>query len=170
MRGVIRKGVLFCAVVILLAGVSQATAEDTTGELGTLKSDLQNSGVSAEDTAAIAGPLEEMMEEGATADELKNAVSGLAGMGLKGKELKESVDEMSDLIEHGEKPAEAGNLVSQAAKQAKEQGLQGKALSDKVHEAVELRKQTMHKAKHDAKKKPKEIDKKVGAVSKGAEL
>jgi NIMA (never in mitosis gene a)-related kinase len=59
---------------------------------------------------------------------------------------------MKDLVNEGESPKEAGNVVSQAAAQAHQQGLKGKDLAAKVHEAVQQRKAQ----KDEAKKKERE--------------
>jgi len=66
--------------------------------------------------------------------------------------MKSSV---KDLMKHGASAEDAKNVVAQAAHQAKAQGLKGKDLAAKVHEAVKARKAQMA----EAKKKAKEIKK-----------
>lgn len=55
------------------------------------------------------------------------------------------------LMETGVGANEAKTIVSQAARQAKSQGLKGKALAAKVQEAVRVRKAQMEEAKKKAK-------------------
>ena len=76
------------------------------------------------------------------------------------------------LIDSGASADEAKNVVAQAAHQAKAQGLKGKDLAAKVHEAVKARKaqleetknkakESREKAKEEAKNKSKETKQKA---------
>ena len=48
---------------------------------------------------------------------------------------------MNDLVNDGEDPKVAGNIVSQAAHSAQLEGLRGKDLAARVHAAIQQRKQ-----------------------------
>ena len=69
------------------------------------------------------------------------------------------------LIDNGATKDEAKNVVSRAAHQAKQEGLRGKELAAKVHEAVKARKaelkEAKNKVKEEAKKKTKEAKQKA---------
>lgn len=66
------------------------------------------------------------------------------------------------LIDSGATRDEAKNIVAQAARQAKAQGLKGKDLAAKVHEAVRARKAQLE----EAKKKAREAEKKAKEEAK----
>ena len=81
------------------------------------------------------------------------------------------------LVDSGASADEARNVVAQAAHQAKSEGLKGKDLAAKVHEAVRARKaerdqlkkqakEEEKKAKEESKKKTKETKQKVEKESK----
>jgi mannitol-specific phosphotransferase system IIBC component len=75
------------------------------------------------------------------------------------------------LVESGASADEAKNVVAQAAHQAKAQGLKGKDLAAKVHEAVKARKAQLEEAKNkakEAKNKAKEAEKKAREETKKA--
>lgn len=67
-----------------------------------------------------------MVEKGATKEDLKKVLTELSKNGVKGKELKKSVNSMNDLVNSGESPKIVGNIVSQAVHQAHAEGLKGK--------------------------------------------
>ncbi|MEI8350556.1 MAG: hypothetical protein WCI77_10450 [Candidatus Omnitrophota bacterium] len=66
---------------------------------------------------------------------------------VRGKDLEKTVKDANDLVNKGEHPKEAGNIVSQAAHAAQVQGLKGRDLAAKVHEAIRQRKQEREKTK-----------------------
>jgi len=81
------------------------------------------------------------------------------------------------LVDSGASAEEAKNVVAQAARQAKSEGLKGKDLAAKVHEAVRARKaerdqlkkqakEAKEKAKGQAKDKSKEAKQKAEKESK----
>lgn len=127
-------------VSFLIAGLAFAQRQDTTSTFEQLKNELKERGVDVQDIKNVERPLKEMLNRGATKEDLKKVVSDLSKKGIKGDELKSSVEEMNELVKSGETPKEAGNIVSQAAHQAKAQGLKGKDLAAKVHEAIRQRK------------------------------
>lgn len=128
--------VLVCMCFILIA-TSIVKAEDAESAVNQLNGELQRSGVVTRDEAsAIKSPLKNMVERGASKRDLQNTVTQLSNNGVRGNDLQESVRSMNSLVNSGTNTREAGNLVSQAAAQAHADGLKGKDLAAKVHEAV----------------------------------
>lgn len=131
-------------------GVVAQDAAATVKELG---NELQQSGVVAQgEVETIQAPLKNMLEKGASKDELKGVVTELSKSEVKGEDLKKAVDSMNDLVNDGEKPSEAGNVISAAVAQAHADGLKGKDLAAKVHEAINQRKAQRLEAKGKAEK------------------
>jgi hypothetical protein len=163
--------VVVCCIGLLLCAFSAVRADEADDTVKQMTAELQESGtVTAQEAAAIRAPLKNMVRKGADKKELKDTVAGLTRKGAKGDDLKRSVESMSDLVNAGENPEQAGNVVSQAAAQAHAQGLKGKALAAKVHEAVRARKEEREKEKGKNKKekdKEKEKGKKEKASEKG---
>jgi hypothetical protein len=60
------------------------------------------------------------------------------------------------LITNGENPKNAGNIVSRAAHEAHAQGLKGRDLANKVHEAIQKRKQERNRLKQLKKEREQE--------------
>ena len=146
---------LLAGIICFLSSVDIfAQEEDAAAVAEELSSELQSEGVPEADVQGIQKPIKEMLKKGAGKKDIKNAVSDLSKNGVKGKDLKKSVDSMNDLVQDGESPEEAGNIVSKAAKEARAQGLKGRDLAAKVHEAIEQRKQ-----ERDAQKQQKKIEK-----------
>lgn len=119
---------------------STYAGEDATTAFGQLKAELENKGMHLKDINNAAKPIKEMLSKGATKEELKKVMLDLKEKEVTGKDLKESLNSMNDLVKDGESPKKAGNIVAQAAQQAKAQGLKGKELAAKVHEAIKQRK------------------------------
>ncbi|MDD5505078.1 MAG: hypothetical protein PHV77_07270 [Candidatus Omnitrophica bacterium] len=92
---------------------------------------------------------------------------------ITAKETPSVAASVKTLVKNGATAQEAKSVVSQAVKQAKEQGLKGRALSAKVNEAVKARKAQMNEAKKkakeakaQAKKKGKEAEAKANKDAK----
>ena len=148
-------GLLLCCAIFLIVSASYS-AEDTDKVLNELQSELQNKGMPAAEIAKVKKPVKEMLGKGATKDGLKGVLLDLSNNGVKGKDLRNSVDSMNNLIKSGESPQEAGNIVSRAVHQGQAQGLRGKALADRVHQAVHQM-QTEKKELKEMKKERKEM-------------
>lgn len=154
-------------ICFLFIATSIARAEDAESTVNQLSSELQQSGVVTQDEAdAIKSPLKNMIEKGASKKELKDVVTELSDKGVKGDDLKESVNSMNNLVNEGENLREAGSVVSQAVAQAHAQGLKGKDLAAKVHEAIKQRKAQMDEAKKEAEKAKKEGQEKTKKIEK----
>ena len=111
-------------------------AMDTDKTFNEIKADLQKNGVVDEDINGVKKSVGEMLEKGATKDEIEKPLGDLSKNGVKGKDFKKSVDSMNDIVRKGKSPKDAGNIVSHAVHKAQAEGLKGAALADKVHEAV----------------------------------
>ncbi len=143
-------------------------AEEDSTVFEELKSELRQEGVSPEDIEDITEPVKNMFGKGAKKKDIEDVVVGLSKKGVKGKVLKDSVESMNELVEDGEDPKEAGNIVSQAAHAALAAGLKGKDLAAKVHEAIQQRKQERAQLKQQ-KKEEKEQEKMGRKQSKSKE-
>jgi hypothetical protein len=95
----------------------------------------------------IKRPVKNMLDKGATKEDLKNMLEDLSKKEIRGEDLENTVNAANDLVNKGEHPREAGNIVSQAAHAAQAQGLKGRDLAAKVHEAIRHRKQEREKMK-----------------------
>jgi hypothetical protein len=153
----------FCliSVVCLFSGTVFAAEKDTNAIVEQLNAELEKAKVFVPDELkSIDKPMKNMVDKGATKDELKKVLTDLANAGAKGGTLKSSVESMNDLVNSGETPKEAGNIVSQAAHQAKAAGLKGKDLAAKVHEAIKQRKAEKEKLKKEKKEEKEKKEKK----------
>jgi hypothetical protein len=131
---------VFGCICLLLSSTTIARAEDAETTASQVTSELRKSRVVTKgEAAAIQAPLKDMIEKGASKEELKSVVTDLSNQRVRGDDLKQSVNSMKDLVNEGESLKEAGNVVSQAAAQAHQQGLKGKELAAKVHEAIQQR-------------------------------
>lgn len=166
MRRIFVIGVLLVCASFLITGSIYAQAQDTTALFGELKEELQNKGINLEDVRAVEQPLKSMLRQGATKDELKNAVLDLSKRGIKGEELRNSVNSMNELVKSGMLAKEAGNVVSQAAHQAWALGLRGKDLAAKVREAARQRKTEMVQMKTKMQEQQKQTQRKAGVMKK----
>jgi hypothetical protein len=94
----------------------------------------------------------------------------LQNSGVAAGDIKAAESSMNELVKGGTSPQEASSIVSQTVKQAHSQGLKGKDLAAKVHEAVKARK-AQHKAAEgkveEAKGKTKKLEKQFKEKAKG---
>lgn len=151
----------------LLTAISIAKADNAGSIADQLNSELQQSGVVTRNEAdAIKSLLKNMVNKGAGKEELRDVVTELSNHGVKGDDLKKSIKSMNDLVNKGENPREAGSVVSRAAAQAHADGLKGKDLAAKVHEAIGQRKAQMDEAKKKDKKAKKDSEKTKKDVQK----
>jgi hypothetical protein len=56
-----------------------------------------------------------MLKQGATRENIERVIIDLSEKGMKGQNLINSLISMNDLINNGEDPKNAGNIVSRAA-------------------------------------------------------
>lgn len=151
-------------IALLLVGLTfwsssqtHAQIKDKNAILKYLNSELEKeAGFTPRELKSIEGPLKNMLDKGATKNDLKGVLVDLSKKDIKGDNLKNTVNSMNDLVNSGESPKEAGNIVSHAAHQALAQGLKGKDLAAKVHEAISQRKIERENLKEHKKKTPEE--------------
>jgi len=121
-----------------------------------LKYSLRQKGISENDITLVQKPINNMLKQGATREDIERVVIDLSGKGMKGQNLRNSLIGMNDLINNGENPKNAGNIVSRAAHEAHAQGLKGRDLANKVHEAIQQRKQERNQLKQLKKEQKQE--------------
>lgn len=153
MKRFIVMGALIACMGFLLATSAYARERDSRGTVSELKGELEKEAAfTPKELDPIERPLKNMLDKGATKEDLKNLLTDLAQKGIKGRELKNTIDSTNDLVNRGESPQEAGNVVSQAAHMAQAQGLKGKELAAKVHEAIQQRKAERERLKEREKR------------------
>ena len=153
--------VMLSTICCIFIAAGTARADDADATVSQVTGELAQAGIiTPQEAAAIKAPLKNMVKKGARKDELKTAVTGLTQKGVKGDDLKQSVNSMNDLVNAGETPREAGNVVSRAAAQARAQGLKGKDLAAKVHEAVKDRKAQRTEARKNSEQAQKKVQEK----------
>jgi len=154
-------------VVIFLASTVLAAEQETAAVVSQLSNELQKERVATStELKAMHGYMKNMIDKGATKEDLKKTMVDLSKKGIKGEDLKNSMNSMNELVNSGDTAKEAGNTVSAAAHQAKMQGLKGKDLAAKVHEAVRQRKMDMEKMKTRTRERQKEMKKESKEIQK----
>ncbi len=152
MKRFLRIGMLIACMGFLLAALAYAQKEDSNAIVNQLNNELEKEAAfTPQDLNPIKKPLKNMLNKGAAKEDLKKVLKDLSENRIKGKDLKSTVDSMNDLVNSGESPQEAGNIVSRAAHLAQAQGLKGTALAAKVHEAIKQRKAEREKLKEQKK-------------------
>ena len=112
-----------------------------------------------------AGAITVVKAEETAAQAVEQMKTDLQNSGVASSDVRTAESSMKGLINSGVTPKEAGNVVSRSVKQAHAQGLKGKDLAAKVHEAVNERKDQMKAAKQ----KEKEARKKANEAAKNAQ-
>ena len=168
------RKLLFIFVVAGLMGFLPLEYAFAEGEDGgpafiKLKYSLRQKGISENDITLAQKPINTMLKQGATREDIERVVIDLSEKGMKGKNLRNSLISMNDLIANGENPNNACNIVSRAAHEAHAQGLRGRDLANKVHEAIQQRKQERNRLKHlkkEQKQEQKQLKTKRGRKGK----
>lgn len=130
-----------------------------------LKYSLRQKGISENEITFVQKPINNMLKQGATRMDIERVIIDLSEKGMKGQNLKNSLISMNDLITDGENPKNAGNIVSRAAHEAHAQGLRGRDLANKVHEAIQKRKQERNRLKQ--LKKERKQEQKLWKIKRG---
>lgn len=157
MRKILCSGILLGSLIFLMTALVYAQGQDVNTIANQLNSELEKAAVcTPRELNSINKPIKNMLDKGANKENLKNLLADLSKKGVRGKDLKDSIDAMNDLVNSGEKPKEAGNIVSRAAHQAQAQGLKGRELAAKVHEAIRLRKMERQRLKMQMKERKQE--------------
>ncbi len=141
-------GVLIVCIFFSVAVSLSAQEQSTDKIIEQLNRELYNDkAFTRRELKTIEKPIKNMLDKGATKEGLKNMLENLSKKEIRGKDLESTVNAANDLVNKGEHPKEAGNIVSQAAHAAQAQGLKGRDLAAKVHEAISQRKQEQEKTK-----------------------
>lgn len=167
MKRILKIGLLVGCIGFFLTTLVYAQQQDSNAVVSQLNKELEKEAAfTSQDLKPIEKPLKNMLDKGATKKDLKILLKDLSEKKIRGKDLKSTVDSMNDLVNSGESPKEAGNIVSRAAHLAQAQGLKGTALAAKVHEAIKQRKAEREKLK-EQKKVQREESKKQKEQFKG---
>lgn len=163
--------VLGC-MIFLSAILAFADEQGVSSSLNQLNSELEKGGIfTAAESKSMEKPLKNMLEKGAKKGDLKKVIADLSANGVKGDDLKKTVNTMNDLVNSGESPKEAGNIVSRAAHQAKAEGLKGKDLAARVQAAIQQRKsekEQLKKQKKEATQEMKQKHREMKEMHKGS--
>jgi len=155
---------IICIVLLTYCPISFAQ-QDADTIVSQLNAELEKAKVfSPKELKGIGKQLKNMVGKGATKEGLKQVLMDLSHGDVKGNDLKAAVNSMNNLVNAGEKPKDAGNIVSQAAHQAKAQGLKGEELAARVHDAIKVRKAEREKLKTE--KKVEKIEKREKSKGK----
>jgi len=152
--------VFFVCLFFSAAAVSLYAQEKNTNKIvEQLNQELEKDKVfTSRELKTIKNPVKNMLDKGATKEDIKNMLEDLSKSEVRGRDLENTVNAANDLVNKGEHPREAGNIVSQAAHAAQAQGLKGKDLAAKVHDAIRQRKQEREKigeVRQEGKRKEK---------------
>jgi hypothetical protein len=140
----------------LPSGYAFAEGEDGGPAFMKLKYSLMQKRISENDITLLQKPINNMLKQGATREDIERVIIDLSEKGMKGQNLRNSLISMNDLINNGEDPKNAGDSVSRAAHEAHAQGLKGRDLANKVHEAIQQRKQERNRLKQRKKEQKQE--------------
>jgi len=140
----------------LPSGYAFAEGENGGPAFMKLKYSLRQKGISEKDINLAQKPINNMLTQGATREDIEKVIIDLSEKGMKGRNLRNPLISMNDLINNGENPKNAGNIVSRAAHEAHAQGLKGRDLANKVHEAIQQRKQERNHLKQLKKEQKQE--------------
>ncbi|MBN1914238.1 MAG: hypothetical protein JW788_07570 [Candidatus Omnitrophica bacterium] len=156
---------LFVCIFFLATVSLYAQGQNTDNIMKQLNQELEKEKVfTPQELKTIKKPIKNMLDKGAIKEDLKNMLKDLSKEEVRGKDLESIVNTANDLVNNGEHPKEAGNIVSQAAHAAQAQGLKGRDLAAKVHEAIRQRKQGREKTN---KMKQEGTRKEIGKQDRG---
>ena len=157
--------------LLWIIGAGSVFAEDNEKKdatLNELSKKFTEAGVKKDDIKAVNSAAKNLIAKGATRDDIKGFIGSAKKTGLNSEEITASLNVMNELVNEGVKPKAAGNLVSQAAHDAKAKGLTGKDLSAKVQETIEQKKKEYYEFMK-RKEKQKKSNKAKGKKAKNKE-
>jgi hypothetical protein len=141
MRKILTLVLLLGCFTLLVTAQIYAQAQDNSAIVKKMNSELEKAGAfTPQELRPIESPIKNMLDKGATMEDLKKLLEDLSKKNVKREDLKNTINSMNDLVNSGENPKKAGNIVSRAVHLAHAQGLRGAALAAKVHEAIRQRK------------------------------
>ncbi|MCX5714795.1 MAG: hypothetical protein NT033_08360 [Candidatus Omnitrophica bacterium] len=126
------KKPFFLTIVLIFSIVNLASAVDLGQLFGQVKSELLQKGVAAADVNTIQPTASNLLKLGVSKDSLVDMVKGLVGSGVNGNALNSPLEALKNLIQSGEKPSLASNLMSLAINQVKSQNLTGNGAVSKI--------------------------------------
>ena len=164
------KKSFFLNLVLIFCFVTLASTADLSQLFNQVKSALLQKGVAAADVNTIQPTATNLLGLGISKENLVKIVTDLVGLGVNGNILNGPLQALKDLVQSGEKPNLASNLISLAINQAKAQNLTGKAavskivdfINQKKAEFLSLKQQTQGKIQDQKDKINKSLDSLLG--------
>ena len=145
-----RKSFLF-AIVLVFVLINIATAVDLGQLFNQVKSELLQKGVAAADVNTIQPTATSLLGLGITKASLVNMVVDLVALKVKGPSLNGPLQALQSLVQTGEKPNIASNLIATAISQAKAQNLTGNSAVSKIVDFINQKKSEFLALKEKAK-------------------
>jgi hypothetical protein len=148
-----KKKAILLSAVLIFSFVNFASAVDLSQLFGQVKSELLRKGMSAADVGGIQPATTQLFGLGLSKENLVNIVTGLLGVGANGQVLNGPLEALTSLIQSGEKPGVASNLMSLAIRQVKSQNLTGNAAVSKIVNFINQKKDEFISLKQKAQDK-----------------
>jgi hypothetical protein len=145
------KRIFFFSVVLTLVLANIVVAVDVAQLFNQVKSELLQKGVAAVDVNTIQPAATSLLGLGITKASLVNMVVDLVALKIKGTSLNGPLQALQGLVQSGEKPNIASNLIATAINQAKTQNLTGNAAVSKIVDFINQKKSEVLALKEKAK-------------------
>jgi hypothetical protein len=162
------KKLFLLTIVLIFSIVNLASAIDFGQLFAQVKSELMQKGVAAADVSSIQPAATNLLGLGISKENLVNIVMGLIGLGVNGNTLNSPLGALQGLVQSGEKPSLASNLMSMAINQVKSQNLTGNAAISKIVDFINQKKTDLLALKQQAQgtmQAPKDtINKSLGSL------
>jgi hypothetical protein len=143
----------FFLTIVLIFFVNLALAADLGQLFKQVKSELLKKGVAAADVNSIQPTASNLLGLGISKENLVKIVTDLVGLGVNGNILNGPLQSLKDLVQSGEKPSLASNLMSLVITQAKAQNLTGNAAVSKIVDFINQKKAEFLSLKQQAQGK-----------------
>jgi len=147
------KKLFLLAVVLMFSLVTLASAADLNQLFNQVKSALLQKGVAVADVNTIQPTASNLLGLGINKESLVKIVTDLVALGVNGNILNSPLQALKDLVQSGEKPNLASNLISLAIDQAKNQNLTGIAAVSKIVDFINQKKAEFLQLKQQAQGK-----------------
>ena len=143
----------FFLTIVLIFFVNLALAADLGQLFKQVKSELLKKGVAAADVNSIQPTASNLLGLGISKENLVKIVTDLVGLGVNGNILDGPLQSLKDLVQSGEKPNLASNLMSLVITQAKAQNLTGNAAVSKIVDNINQKKTELLSLKQETQGK-----------------
>ena len=143
----------FFLTIVIFFFVNLALAADLGQLFKQVKSELLKKGLVAADVNSIQPTASNLLGLGISKENLVNIVMGLVGLGVNGHTLNSPLGALKDLVQSGEKPSLASNLMSLVITQAKAQNLTGNAAVSKIVDIINQKKTELLSLKQETQGK-----------------